>query len=82
MAVRPLRLKQTMWFGIERQTAHVLESLLPAVKRGRGGLTSELHTIADGRGRSLAARSTPGQEADTKQLEALLEDIAIARPGD
>lgn len=49
--------------------------------RSRGGLTSKIHTIVEGRGRSLATRVTPGQAADTKQLEALLEDIAVPRPG-
>ena len=37
--------------------------------------------MADGRGRSLATRITPGQAADTKQLVALLDQIAVARPG-
>jgi transposase len=40
-----------------------------------------VHTMADGRGRSLATRITPGQAADTKQLVALLEQICVARPG-
>jgi transposase len=37
--------------------------------------------MADGRGRALATRITPGQAADTKQLVALLDQIAVARPG-
>ena len=37
--------------------------------------------MGDGRGRSLATRITPGQAADTKQLVALLDQIAVARPG-
>jgi transposase len=37
--------------------------------------------MADGRGRSLATRITPGQAADTKQLVALLDQIAVTRPG-
>lgn len=49
--------------------------------RSRGGLTSKIHTIADGRGRSLSTHVTPGQAADTKRLEALLEDISVPRPG-
>ena len=32
------------------------------------GLTTKLHTICDGRGRNLATRLTPGQDADTRQL--------------
>ncbi|XVS61727.1 IS5 family transposase [Actinosynnema sp. CA-299493] len=49
--------------------------------RSRGGLTSKIHTIADGRGRSLSTHVTPGQAADTKRLEALLEGISVPRPG-
>src|ERR1043165_2900770 len=49
--------------------------------RSRGGLTTKVHTMADGRGRSLATRITPGQAADTRQLVALLEQISVARPG-
>jgi transposase len=37
--------------------------------------------MADGRGRSLATRVTPGQASDTKQLVALLDQVAVARPG-
>lgn len=37
--------------------------------------------MADGRGRSLATRITPGQAADTTQLVALLDKVCVARPG-
>ena len=37
--------------------------------------------MADGRGRSLATRVTPGQASDTKQLVALLDQVAVVRPG-
>jgi transposase len=37
--------------------------------------------MADGRGRSLATRITPGQASDTTQLVALLDQICVARPG-
>jgi transposase len=40
-----------------------------------------VHTMADGRGRALATRITPGQAADTRQLVALLDQISVARPG-
>lgn len=49
--------------------------------RSRGGLTTKVHTICDGRGRSLATRVTPGQTADTKQLVALLDQVAVKQPG-
>lgn len=37
-----------------------------------------MHTICDGRGRSLATRITPGQASDTRQLVALLDQVAVA----
>jgi transposase len=37
--------------------------------------------MTDGRGRSLATRITPGQASDTKQLVALLDQVAVKRPG-
>ena len=37
--------------------------------------------MCDGRGRALATRVTPGQAADTRQLIALLDQVAVARPG-
>ena len=40
-----------------------------------------MHTLADGRGRSLASRITPGQAADTRQLIPLLEQVRVPRPG-
>ena len=40
-----------------------------------------MHTLADGRGRSLASRITPGQAADTRQLIPLLEQVRVIRPG-
>jgi transposase len=49
--------------------------------RSRGGLTTKLHLLAEGRGRSLVKRLTPGQAADTKELVALLDNVAVARPG-
>jgi transposase len=48
--------------------------------RSRGGLTTKVHTIADGRGRSLASHITPGQAADTRQLPVLLDRIRVPRP--
>ncbi|WP_373313550.1 IS5 family transposase [Catellatospora citrea] len=51
------------------------------IGRSRGGLTTKVHTLSDGRGRSLATRITPGQAADTRQLAALLDQVAVPRPG-
>ena len=39
-----------------------------------------MHTICDGRGRSLATRITPGQASDTKQLISLLDHVAVDGP--
>jgi transposase len=49
--------------------------------RSRGGLTTKLHLLAEGRGRSLVTRLTPGQASDTRELVALLDNVAVARPG-
>jgi transposase len=40
-----------------------------------------VHTICDGRGRNLATRLTPGQDADTLQLVGLVDAVRVARPG-
>jgi hypothetical protein len=34
-------------------------------------------TIGDGRGRNLATRLTPGQDADTSQLVGLLDAVRV-----
>jgi transposase len=51
-----------------------------ALGRSRGGLTTKLHTICDGRGRNLVTRLTPGQDADTRQLVGLVDAVRVARP--
>jgi transposase len=40
-----------------------------------------VHLLADGRGRPLVTRLTPGQAADTKELIALVDAVAVPRPG-
>jgi transposase len=40
-----------------------------------------VHTVCDGRGRNLATRLTPGQDADTLQLVGLVDQVRVARPG-
>lgn len=49
--------------------------------RSRGGLTTKVHLLADGCGRALVIRITPGQAADTKELVALVDAVAVPRPG-
>ena len=52
-----------------------------ALGRSRGGLTTKVHTLCDGRGRDLATRLTPGQDADTSELVGLVDQVRVARPG-
>jgi transposase len=44
-------------------------------------LTTKVHTLCDGRGRDLATRLTPGQDSDTGELVALVDQVRVARPG-
>src|SRR3954447_17643026 len=48
--------------------------------RSRGGLTTKLHLLGEGRGRALVIRLTPGQASDTKELVPLLDHVAVDRP--
>nr|WP_200934392.1 IS5 family transposase [Microbacterium sp. Leaf347] len=50
-----------------------------AIGRSRGGLTTKLHLVADGRGRPLGMVLTGGNVADTMMLAATLEDIHVPR---
>lgn len=45
--------------------------------KSRGGLTTKIHTICEGRGRNLASRITPGQAHDSKHLVPLLDEVAV-----
>ena len=46
--------------------------------RSRGGLTTKIHVLVDRCGRPLCFRLTPGQAADCRHAETLLEDVAFA----
>jgi transposase len=46
-----------------------------------GRADTKVRTIGDGRGRNLAMRLTPGQDADTSQLVGLVDAVRVARPG-
>jgi transposase len=37
--------------------------------------------VCDGRGRDLATRLTPGQDADTSELIGLVDQVRVVRPG-
>jgi transposase len=51
------------------------------VGRSRGGLTSKIHTMVDGRGRPLVLVVTAGQANDSPMLPALLEGLRVPRVG-
>jgi hypothetical protein len=65
----------------DKGIAPIQASRQQALGRSRGGLTTKLHTVCDGRGRNLATRLTPGQDADTTQLVGLVDAVRVARPG-
>jgi transposase len=52
-----------------------------AIGRSRGGLSTKIHQLVDGRKRPLVITVTAGQAADSPVLKFLLADLAVARPG-
>jgi transposase len=44
-----------------------------ALGRSRGGFTSEIHCLADAKGRPIAFHLTPGEAADCKAYERLID---------
>jgi transposase len=67
--------------GPERGLPSIQASRQQALGRSRGGLTTKVHSVCDGRGRNLATRLTPGQDADTSELVGLVDQVRVARPG-
>ncbi|WP_454116063.1 IS5 family transposase [Microbacterium aurum] len=51
------------------------------IGRSRGGLTTKLHLVCDGRGRPLGMVITGGNVNDTTMMPAVLEDIRVPRDG-
>jgi transposase len=51
-----------------------------ALGRSRGGLTTKLHLVTDGRGRPLGMLVTAGQRHESTQLGPLLDTIRVPRP--
>ncbi|WP_395874939.1 IS5 family transposase [Curtobacterium sp. PhB137] len=51
------------------------------IGRSRGGLTTKLHLVCDGRGRPLGMMITGGNINDTTMMTAVLEDIHVPRDG-
>src|SRR5690606_15771789 len=52
-----------------------------ALGRSRGGLSTKVHQLVDGRGRPLVIAVTPGQAGDSPMLEPLLSRLRVQRPG-
>lgn len=52
-----------------------------AIGRSRGGLSTKVHALVDGRGLPLATVLTPGQAGDNPQLEPLLDAVRVPRRG-
>ncbi|MFB4197068.1 IS5 family transposase [Streptomyces carpaticus] len=53
----------------------------PALGRSRGGLTSKIHLVCDGRGRPLAFVVTGGNTNDCTRFTAVMEAIRVPRTG-
>ena len=51
------------------------------IGRSRGGLTTKVHLVCDGRGRPLGMVVTGGNVNDTTMMSAVLEDIRVPRLG-
>ncbi|MFJ1998483.1 IS5 family transposase [Streptomyces asiaticus] len=49
--------------------------------RSRGGLTTKIHLVADGRCRPLALILTPGHYGDGPQFERVLTQVSVPRTG-
>lgn len=51
------------------------------IGRSRGGLTTKLHLVCDGRGLPLSMMITAGNINDTTMMSAVLENIRVPRDG-
>lgn len=78
------RCRWTTSRGTDRQHAYESPSVGSRRKRGahaqaigisRGGRNTKIHAIADAQGKPLAFRLTPGQAADCRAAEALLDGL-------
>jgi len=52
-----------------------------AIGRSRGGLSTKIHQLVDGKKRPVVITLTAGQAGDSPVLKFLLTDLAVARPG-
>ncbi|MFE0381138.1 IS5 family transposase [Streptomyces inhibens] len=52
-----------------------------ALGRSRGGLTTKIHIVTEGRCRPLSLLVTPGQRADCTKFELVMDKIRVPRTG-
>lgn len=52
-----------------------------AIGRSRGGLSTKIHQLVDGRKRPLVIALTAGQAGDSPMLKFLIADLAVKRMG-
>jgi transposase len=52
-----------------------------ALGRSRGGLSSKIHLLVEGKGRPLSLHLTQGQVHESTQIEAVLDKVRVPRPG-
>ena len=52
-----------------------------AVGRSRGGLSTKIHHLCDGKTRPLVILLTPGQSGDSPMLKHLMESLSVDRIG-
>ena len=57
------------------------EPLDHALGRSRGGMSTKIHQLVDGRGRPLVVALTPGQAGDSPMLKPLLSHLVVNRLG-
>jgi transposase len=50
------------------------------IGRSRGGLSTKIHQLVDGKGLPLVTVITPGQSGDSPMLIPLLEQLRVTRP--
>lgn len=61
--------------------SQVVETPDHAIGRSRGGLSTKVHQLVDGKRRPLVIALTAGQAGDSPVLKLLLADLAVARIG-
>lgn len=69
---------------MNRSSTCAFESVDHGLGRSRGGLSTKIHQLVDGRGNPLVIAVTAGQAGDSPMLRYLLADLAVAplgRPG-